>query len=163
MSSSRRRQGFSLLEIIVAMAIVGGLFVLGANTLFAPQRTNTLEVTIDTLLAELSNQQNKSMNSDTGVGTAKSSYGVYFTATGYTTFQGSSYSAGNSTNFTTTINENLRFSLIDLPGSQLIFATGSGALANYSASQTTVVIQDAVGGLTKTLTVNQHGVVESVQ
>ncbi len=163
MVRSHRNQGFSLLEIIVVMAVVGGLFVLGANTLFAPQRTNTLDTTIDTLLAEISNQQNKSMNSDTSTGTAKSSYGLYFSATGYTTFQGSTYTAGNSTNFTTPLHENLRFSSIDLPNSQIIFATGSGAMTNYSASHTTVVIQDSVGGLTKTLHLNQYGVVESLQ
>lgn len=145
------------------MAILGGLFVLGSNTLFAPQRTNTLDTTLDTLIAELSNQQNKSMNSDTGVGATKSSYGVYFSATGYTTFQGSSYSASNSTNFTTSLNGNLRFSTIDLPSSQIIFATGSGAMSNYSASHTTVVLRDSEGGLTKTLRFNQLGVVESVQ
>lgn len=154
--------GYSIPELLVVMTILGGLFFLGSDTIFAPQRKNTSETTINTLLAEISNQQNKSMSGDTGTGIVQNSYGVYFTSTSYTTFRGVTYTGGNSTNFTTTLHPNLRFSTIDLPSSQVIFATASGAIQGYSASQNSLILQDSVGGITKTIRFNQYGVVESV-
>ncbi len=157
------RAGYSIPELLVVMVILGGLFFLGSDTIFAPQRKNTSETTINTLLAEVSNQQNKSMSGDIGTGTVQNSYGIYFTSTSYTTFRGTAYSAGNSTNFTTALHPNLRFSSIDLPSAQIIFATASGAIQGYSAINNTVVLQDSVGSITKTIRFNQYGVVESVQ
>lgn len=157
------RSGYSIPELLVVMVIIGGLFFLGSDTLFAPQRKNTSETTINTLLAEISNQQNKSMSGDIGSGTVQNSYGLYFTSTSYTTFRGTVYTGGNSTNFTTTLHPDLRFSTIDLPSSQIIFATSSGSFQGYSASHNSVVLQDSVGSVTKTLRFNQYGVVESVQ
>lgn len=145
------------------MIILGGLFFLGSDTLFAPQRRNNSETTINTLLAEIANQQNKSMSGDIGTGTAQSNYGIHFSATSYTTFRGATYSVGNSTNFTTNLHPDLRFSTIDLPNSQIIFATASGSIEGYSASQNTIVLQDSVGGIVKTVRLNQYGVVEAVQ
>mgnify|MGYP001571066613 CR=1 FL=1 len=157
------RSGYSIPELLVVMTILGGLFFLGSDTLFAPQRTTISDTTVDTLVAEISNQQNKSMSGAIETGTVQSNYGIYFTQTSYTTFRGASYSAGNGTNFTTNLHTNLRFSTINLPSSQIIFATASGAIQGYSGSQNTVVIQDSLGSITKTLRFNQHGVVESVQ
>ena len=68
------RSGYSIPELLVVMVIIGGLFFLGSDTLFAPQRKNTSETTINTLLAEISNQQNKSMSGDIGSGTVQNSY-----------------------------------------------------------------------------------------
>ena len=108
------------------MVIIGGLFFLGSDTLFAPQRKNTSETTINTLLAEISNQQNKSMSGDIGSGTVQNSYGLYFTSTSYTTFRGTVYTGGNSTNFTTT------FCHIEWIISRIVSIPQLGCLAGFS-------------------------------
>jgi prepilin-type N-terminal cleavage/methylation domain-containing protein len=156
-------KGYSLPEILVVVAVMSGLIFLGSNTFVAPQRTTITNATIDTLISEISNQQNKSMNGAIEIGTAQDNYGIWFAPTSYTTFRGASYSVGSGTNFTTNLNSNLRFSTINLPSSQVIFATSSGAIQGYSGSQNTVTIQDSEAGITKTLRFNQYGVVESLQ
>ncbi len=159
----KNNKGFSIPELIVTMAILSGLYFLGSRTLIAPQRTTNIETTVDTLVSDIANQQNRSMTGDIATGTAQDSYGIYFQSDRYTTFKGTAYSGGNTTNFVVRLNPNLQFSTVNLPNAQIIFATSSGAIQGYVSGQNNVTLNDSVGGLSRTIQFNSFGVIDQIQ
>ncbi len=157
-----RRSGFSIPELSIVMAIMISLYLLGTSNLFSPQRTNELRTTEDTLISDMTSQQARAMTGDTASTGTNSSYGVYFQQDRYTLFKGVSYSAGDANNFTVTLGPNVRFSSINFPNDTLVYAQSSGEAAGYVSGQDTVVLEDAGEGVTRTIHVNNYGVIDSV-
>jgi len=155
--------GFSLVEIAIVLGVVATLFVVAQNTAFRPQQVANVSDTLDTLVSDISLQQNKSMSGNLSTGSSAVSYGVYFQSDRYILFRGSSYDQVATDNFTISLNPVFTFSAINLPSSQLVFATGSGVLSNYNQNQRSVSIRDSTNNVTKTLQFNSLGVVDSVQ
>lgn len=156
-------EGFTLIEILVVIGMILILFLLGQNLSPSPQQVSTVSNTLDALVTDISAQQNKSMNGDLSLGSVASNYGVYFQSDRYILFKGSSYNQGATDNFTISLSPTISFSTINLPSTQLIFATGSGVLTNYNQSQRTITIHDATNNTSKTIQFNSFGVVESAQ
>jgi type II secretory pathway pseudopilin PulG len=156
------QKGFSILEVILAMALL--MIILGIATMNLMNGANRTyqNTAAQTLYADLRSQQIKAMNGDTQGSGITGAYGVYFQATQYILFRGNTYSSSNPTNFAIKIPDDVKFKNITFPNSQIIFASGSGAFANYTTNNATSAAITNVEGLgQKNITLNRFGVITS--
>jgi prepilin-type N-terminal cleavage/methylation domain-containing protein len=156
------QKGFSILEVILAMAVLMIIMGIAAINLLGATHRTYQNTTAETLYTDLKSQQVKAMNGDTQGSGVTGAYGVYFQANQYVLFRGTTYSASNPTNFAVKIADDVNFTNINFPNSQIIFASGSGAFANYTTINATSAAITNVAGLgQKTITVNRFGVITS--
>ena len=151
--------GFTLTELIITLAILLILTGLTSVNLLGFYAKNTLNTTVPTLVSDLKQQQLKAMVGDTDGETSHDAYGIYFQSDRYTLFQGSTYSTADTSNFDILLNRDLQFSNIILPSSQVVFASGSGEVANYNPSFDYVTLKNTSTDETKTVRINRYGTV----
>ena len=150
-------EGYTIIEVALVVSIVFILLGLVAVNLFKFQHKSQLSSTLNSFLADYKEQQIKAMVGDTqGAGTV-SSYGVHFETSSYTLFQNTYGTANFSVSLPSTIQMFTTF-----PSSQVVFATGSGALTSFTSGQNTITLKDTVDGSQKVITINQYGVVSGV-
>ncbi|OGK25063.1 hypothetical protein A3A46_04100 [Candidatus Roizmanbacteria bacterium RIFCSPLOWO2_01_FULL_37_13] len=154
--------GFTLIELIVTLSILVILTGLTSVNLLGFYAKNTLNTSIPILISDLKQQQLKAMVGDTEGDTSHAAYGIYFQSDRYTLFQGSSYSDLDTANFDIILNRDLQFSNIILPGSQIVFASGSGEVANYNQSFDYVTLKNTSTDETKTVRINQYGTIINI-
>ena len=155
------QKGFTILEVILAMSVLMILLGIATINLLGAANKTYQTTTAATLYVDLKTQQIKAMNGDTEGSGTTGAYGVYFQPTQYIMFRGNSYSAANPTNFTVKIPDDVKFTSISFPNSQIVFASGSGAFANYTNGQNSVVVTNVENLSQKTVTLNRFGVVTS--
>lgn len=154
--------GFTLIELLVVMTIFATLMTLITLNLSHASSQTTIQTTITTLLADIHAQQLRAMTGDTGGLGVNSSYGIQFSPTSYTLFQGTTFDSQHAANVTLPLSDRLRFSTISLPNTQVIFASGSGAFTNYASDNDRISVQDTISGTTKTIQFNRYGVVVGI-
>lgn len=154
--------GWTYTDLIVAMGILATLVGLTTMTILSSQYSTYQSTMLDNLAADMSLQQTRAMVGDAAAAGVNTAYGVYFQTSSYTLFKGNSYAAGNADNVTINLNPSFTFSSIGVPGSQVIYASGSGEFANYAAGQDTVVLQNTGSTGTRTLRINRYGVLEQI-
>lgn len=155
MRTSRTDQtGFTLIELLVVVVIIAILFTFGLLSLGPAQSATSSNTTIDTFLADLKGQQLLAMAGGQGGGTTAQPYGLHIESASYTLFAGSSYSSGNSTNFTVNAGDSVSLSTT-LPSAQVIFNKGDGSVAGFVNGSNTVTI--TAPGSTHTVTINRFG------
>lgn len=156
------KSGFSIPELIVAIGIFATLFGITAINLLGTQRISTQDTAIDTLIADLSQQQIKAMTGETEGEGSISSYGIYFEPTQYTLLKGGVFVSGASSNFVVKLDSSLRFQSITFPSSMVVFDAGSGEVSNFVSSSASIQILNTTNGSLKTININRHGAVTSV-
>jgi prepilin-type N-terminal cleavage/methylation domain-containing protein len=158
----KNENGFSILEVVLAMSLLAILMGIATINLFSATNKTYQNTATAILYTDLKSQQIKAMNGDTNGSGTTGAYGVYFLPTQYILFQGITYSPSNPTNFAVKIPDDVKFTNILFPNSQIIFASGSGEFANFANGQNSVVINGTGGSLgQKTVTINRFGVVTS--
>lgn len=151
------KNGFTIPEVALTIAITTILLSFILMNLFRAPSQAVVTDFVATLSSDLKSQQLHAMTLDTqGTGT-ESDYGVYFETNKYTLFRGSSYSAGNSSNFVINLDSGLNFSSITFPSSQLIFSKGSGEVSGFAPGSNTVTLINTQTGVQKIITVNKLG------
>jgi prepilin-type N-terminal cleavage/methylation domain-containing protein len=150
-------RGFTVIEVILVVAIFSILVGLVTVNLFKFQHTSQLSSSLAGFLADYKEQQIKAMVGDSENTGSVASYGVHLQTSSYTLFR-NSYGTGN---FTLSLPSTLQFTTT-FPSSQVIFATGSGALTTFTSGQNTITIKDTVDGSQKVITINRYGVVSAV-
>jgi len=155
------QKGFTILEVILAMSVLMILLGIATINLLGAANKTYQTTTAQTLYVDLRTQQIKAMNGDTEGSGATGAYGVYFQPKQYIMFRGNAYSPANPTNFAVKIPDDINFTNILFPNSQIIFASGSGAFANFANGQNSVVVTNVEGLGQKTVTLNRFGVVTS--
>src|SRR5689334_15423888 len=93
----QQRQGFTIIEIIVVVAIFATLMSIGYIRATDIQRRAPLTATVDTLIGDLRGQQTKAMSGDARSGASNDNYGIYFQSNAYILFKGT-YSSSNPAN-----------------------------------------------------------------
>lgn len=154
--------GFTLMELVIVIAI---LFIISSFitiSLINQQRTTSLNSSIDVLMSDISSQQTKSMTGLTNSATDTSNYGIYFLDDRYILFKGTSYSEEDPANFTVMLDKDIEFSNISFPGSNIIFSSISGEITGFLDGSNSVTVQDVSGGTSKTIIINRYGVVENI-
>lgn len=155
------RRGWTYAEMIVALGIIGVLVGLTTINLLNAQSKANQSTSVDSLAADIALQQTRAMTGDQSVAGTKTAYGIYFQSDRYVLFKGNSYSASDPENFSVPLVQ-ASFSTINFSGNQLIFASTSGEFANYASDAATVVLTASGSGTTKTLHINNYGVLDSV-
>ncbi len=154
-------RGYTLTEIIIVMSILILLTGLTTISLLNAKHKSSLSASVDTFIADLKQQQLKAMLGDTEGRISSGNYGIFFAGGTYTLFHGD-YSSTDSANFDLSLGDNIEFSNITFPGSQIVFLQGSGEIDAYVSGLNTITIKDIIDNNQKTLTINEYGVVEQI-
>ncbi|MBI1862809.1 type II secretion system protein, partial [Candidatus Microgenomates bacterium] len=99
-SHNRSRAGWTYIELILALAIVGVLIGLTTMNLLTAKSKSSQSTTVDSLASDMALQQTRAMSGDTSAAGTKSAYGIYFQSDRYVLFKGNAYSAADTENFT---------------------------------------------------------------
>lgn len=157
------QKGFTLVEILTVFGVTVILISLSVVSLSTVRESASTDSTLEVLLSDIKLQQTKSMTGDTFGQSTTLPFGIYFTSTSYTLFRGNSYSASDPTNFTISLSDNLQFSSITFPTSQIVFAKGSGEIVGFSDTTDTVTLRNTVSNQDTVITLNKYGVFTSIQ
>lgn len=154
-------RGFVLIELIVVLALFGALLGLTSINLLGSKNSATLSATIDGVISDLSSQQTKAMASTTaGAGTTP--YGMRFESNRYILFHGIAYNASDTSNSIVPLDGSTTFSVINLPNASIIFAPQSGEITGYNPNAASVTVYQPNNLVSKTIHINQYGVITSV-
>src|SRR3989344_3525318 len=96
---STKRSGFTLIEVILVMGIFAILAGFTTINLLRPQQSADLNSTTTTIIADIKQQQARSILGETGGGPVAVVHGIYFENNKYTLFKGLTYSAADPANF----------------------------------------------------------------
>ncbi len=157
----RTRSGFTLIEIIVVVSILTTLLGLILARSFDFRTSSSINSIVTTLMADIKNQQIKAMVGDTEGRGSGDVYGVYIQPTKYSLFHSSVYTATDSANFSVTLDAGLQLTTTFV-GSTFLFASGSGQIINYSATQSAITLKDTATNIQKTIQLNKYGSIISL-
>lgn len=155
-------KGFTLVEMMVTMIVFATLIGIVTINLLTAKHTSSLTGTIDTLVADMHQQQLRAMVGDARGLSANDSYGIHFETSTYTLFHGTTYSASDSANSVVSLGDTLQFNNVTFSGNQIVFTKGSGEVANYASASSTFVVKDTTSTSQKTISVNRLGVVTGI-
>ncbi|MCR4285553.1 MAG: prepilin-type N-terminal cleavage/methylation domain-containing protein [Candidatus Kaiserbacteria bacterium] len=154
---STSRNGFTLIEILLVMAIMLILVSVSTVSLTQVQQYSYLSKSLELLLSDIKLQQAKAMNGVTDTGTPYR-YGMYFGQTSYTLFRGDTYDPADSTNFTVTLDGQLSFAGTGFTDDQFIFDTGSGEISGFVDGQNTITIANPGSATDTVIELNNYGI-----
>lgn len=152
--------GFTLVELLVTMTILGILFSLLVSNLTGVIPKAMVRSSTEVLLADIREQQMKAMTGyETHLG-GSSAYGVRFEEDRYILFTGEEYQEDHQENYTIFLQSGLRFNPIDLLDSVLIFARNTGEVEGYREEGTSVTLTNDMTGEQSSLSFNTLGVAD---
>jgi prepilin-type N-terminal cleavage/methylation domain-containing protein len=152
---SSRQSGFTLVELLVVMGLLGIILGLTVVNMFKPQTDASLEGVVAPLVADIKAQQLRAMAGDSGSDGVTEPFGIRIQSNEYTMFKDAAYSAGSADNFSVSINAGITLST-NLPSSQVVFSKGSGDVSGFSAAANTITVTNSAGS-SKVLTINRYG------
>lgn len=154
------QKGFTVIEIMLVMAIAAVLVGLATVSLFNFQHKANLTATTDTFIADLKDQQTKAMSGATEGQTINNTYGINLASNRYILFRGT-YSSTASANFTINLPDTVQVTTT-FPNSQIIFEKGSGEIYGYASNSASVTFQDRNSSEQKVIQLNKYGVITSI-
>lgn len=156
-------RAYTLVELIVILAIIAVLFTVASVGLNSLQQQSYIDNTVETMLSDIKLQQTKAMTGDTSSTGSNSEYGIHFYSNNsYTLFKGSNYSSSDSNNFTVTQSSAISITTT-FPQSNLIFAKGSGEVVGFISNQNTITITNTNDSQNRKITINRFGVITQIQ
>lgn len=158
----KTRLGLTLVEIIIVLGIIAILTTFASYSIIRSRNAVSLDSTISSLINDVKSQQIEAMSGYTQAGVQNPYYGIYFETDKYTLFHTSSFQAGNSANFPIVLDQDNQFNPINLPGSQIIFASSSGEIQGFDSSQNHVTLKNINSNEVKTIYFNKFGVIYAI-
>lgn len=149
-----KQAGFTLIELMVTMALVIILFALSAVNLGQPQTTAGLNTTVDTLLNDLKSQQLLAMSGGIGSTAVQQPHGIYIQSNQYTLYAGSTFNGGDTNNYVVSAPANMAFSTT-FPSSTVLFNKGAGDVSGFVGGSNTITV--TYGSSPKVITINRFG------
>jgi type II secretion system protein H len=148
-----RRAGFSLIEILIVIAIIGlvmAIVLLSFNSLKSSQ---TLDKDAELVVQVLRQARSQTLASQNA-----SSYGVHFASSTITLFAGTSYSAGDTSNQNFNLNASDTVIGLSLAGSStnVVFSRLSGE----AIQDGTITLSSLATNRTRIITVYKTGLIE---
>lgn len=120
----------------------------------------SLDGRVQTLIADIKQQQIKAMTGEITNAGSPDNYGIYFSGNKYTLFHGNSYSPVATDNYVVNFDDvNI---ISSFPASSIIFKKNSGEIINFQPGKNTITITHTYYNLTKIITLNKYGAIESV-
>ncbi len=155
-------RGFSLVEVLVIIAIFALLSGLATISLLNAEHKASLQGQLLTLIADTKQQQVKAMQGDTEGRTSPDYYGVHFTTDSYTIFHGTSFNPNDMSNLTFVLDPTFQFIHIGFTNGNLIFIPLSGEVYGYSSITNSVTLEDTSTNQQKQLQFNYLGVLTQI-
>lgn len=152
----RKSKGFTLIETIVVVSTIVTLLGFITISLVRSQQTASLTSAEEILLADLKQQQLKSMIGDTEGRSTSDSYGIHFDSSRYVLFHGTVYSSTDASNSVNDLENNMQF---NNPNFDVIFSKLSGQIA----AVTIIELQDNTNSKLKRIHLNIYGTVTQVE
>ncbi|MBP9691507.1 type II secretion system protein [Candidatus Woesebacteria bacterium] len=154
---NRLNTGFTLIEMLLVMAISLILLSVSTISLTNVQQYSYLSKSLELLLSDIKLQQAKAMNGVTENG-IQVKYGIYFGESSYTLFQGDTYDPDAPTNFTVNLDGQLTFASTEFAGDQIVFERGSGEISGFVDGQDTITIANPGSPDDTVIQLNSYGV-----
>ncbi|EKD62449.1 MAG: hypothetical protein ACD_52C00163G0001 [uncultured bacterium] len=151
------KRGFTLIEVVLVVGIFAILASFATINLLRPQQSADLNSTITSIIADIKQQQARSILGETSGGSAAVVHGIYFENSKYTLFKGLTYNGADPANFVVSLSSGLALTTT-FASSQVIFNLQSGEISGFAEGSNSVILT-ATGGQTKTLTFSKYGVV----
>ncbi len=155
-------KAFTLIEMSIVVAVTAILVSITTISLTQLQQHSYLENAVQTLVSDMKHQQLKAMSGNTDGMATHDFNGIFFETDQYTLFRGSTYDPDDPLNFTIVLNPSVEFTNILFPSSLLIFDKGSGEVLGFTENTNSVTLHNIPSGVTKTIVLNQYGVVTSI-
>jgi len=149
-------KGFSLLEIIIAIAIVGVLTAIVTNSFQVAQLKKQQQGITQSIVSYLEKQK-----ADTQAGKDGSNYGVKFNTTDFVLFKGTSYSFGSAFNQDVVIDPQFQISETISNGENIIYFSKLNGNANETATITVSHINNRISP--QTITLEASGAVSVIE
>lgn len=156
------QRGFTVIEVSVVVAIMGIMVGLSIVSLTPLIPRSNLRTSVNNLVSDLSFQQHKAMVGESNGAGIRPAFGVHFQEDRYTMFEGITYSAASPDNIEIVLPDNVQFSNINIPNDTIVFATVSGEVQNFNASENSVTVTSSVLSDQAIITFNQLGVITSL-
>ncbi|MCX7997280.1 MAG: type II secretion system GspH family protein [Patescibacteria group bacterium] len=155
------RRGFTLVELLIVMGVMGIIMQLGSVSLLRFQQFASIQAATGSMLSDIKQQQLKAMVGDTGNIGIRGPFGVHFLPDRYVLFSGPAYDPGDSTNFVITTEQNIRIDSTTLTGNSLVFSAGSGEVVTTDQVET-ITLRNTANGESRTITINRLGVITDI-
>ena len=156
--STVKENGFSLIELVLVIALLGTILTLTTVNLIRPFSKAKIQTVSSDISSILRQAQNKAINTDTSGEAETSEYGVHFETNKYILFRGVSYNPSDPNNFAVDVPDNITITP-NLPSGDVIFQRISGEVANYNESNNSICVSETSTNKNVSLTVNFVGVV----
>lgn len=151
-------RGFTLLEVVIVLALIGLLLALGAWNLNHSVEQINVDIGSHNVIATLQLARSRTVASQDDT-----QYGIHFNTTQYVLFQGSSYTAGDSNNEVYTLANGLEFFNVSLGGgNDVIFQRVEGNTTNAGTIGLRPIAQPANSRLIQILPTGGVGLQSSV-
>lgn len=157
----RKSEGFTLIEIVVVMAVTLILLSFASINLFNLPSTSSMDAIVTTLTGDIKTQQIKAMVGDTEGRGVPDTYGIYFTSGEYTLFHGATYTSTSPDNFLSSLPSGYSIATA-FPSSTLVFNKGSGEIAGFSSTQNSITVTDTKSGKQKIMLLNKYGTIVDI-
>lgn len=161
-SSFTKEYGFSLIEILIVTGIFTVLLTFTIINFPKTQSKTSIRTSVDTIIADIQQQQTKAMVGDTEGRGIEDSYGIFFQTNNYILFHGTSYVANNLSNSTIPLDTSVQFVNDTLSSTSLIFNKGSGEVINFANTSNSIGVKNINTGELKTITINRYGIITQV-
>lgn len=147
-SQVKNQSGFTIIEILVVVSLLTIVLTLTTTSLFTPlgrARTENLSVDIISLLRQA---QSYAINSETLGSASATSFGVHFTNSTYSLFQGNIYNPTDPNNLVVDIpaglmvSQNLPCSGLPNDCNNIVFNQRSGEIANFDPGKNSICVSN---------------------
>ncbi|MDP4011265.1 MAG: type II secretion system protein [Candidatus Roizmanbacteria bacterium] len=157
------KNGFTLIEISLVMAISVILMTLTTISLISYQQNTYVQTSIEQLMSDIKYQQISAMNGATEGEISAQRFGIHFDTNSYTLFHGDTYNALEPTNFTVSLDHNLSFASVEFAQNELLFERGSGEILNFVDGENTITVQDGGNNTQVEIAINKLGTITQIQ
>lgn len=161
-SLAKRQTGFTFIELVLVIGILGTLFGIGVLSLSNLQLFTTNSTDASVLISDIKSQQIKAMTGDTEGRGTPDNYGVKILPNQYILFHGNTYNPSDTSNYAIDISASQSLTST-FPNNEILFTQSSGEIAGFSNGQNTIILTTTSTGEKKTITLNKYGSVTDLQ
>lgn len=156
------RKGLTLVEVLLVITILAVLSSFTGFTLLRSRNKVSLDGIINQVIQDVKTQQLQTMSGLIQGGISNRYYGIHFENTRYILFHTPTYQANDATNYAINLEADSRFSVINLPNNEILFADAGGEIEGFDPIRNFVTIDNINSDLQKTLYFNIYGTVYEI-